>query len=100
MARQDHYIGVDAIEKRLKKAKSELIKLQQELNSLNEQKQSFGELSDAYEKYSAGDKFELMEEYSESGKNAAVIGDEIKKADVRIEELKRNPVLLAMIDRV
>ena len=100
MARQDHYIGVDAIEKRLKKAKSELIKLQQELNSLNEQKHSFGELSDAYEKYSAGDKFEIMEEYSESGKNASAIGDEIKKADVRIEELKRNPVLLAMIDRV
>lgn len=100
MAKQDHYIGVDAIEKRLKKAKSELIKLQQELNSLNEQKQSFVELSDVYERYSAGDKFEQMEEYSEAGKNAVIIGAEIEMADARIEELKRNPVLLAMIDRV
>lgn len=100
MTRQEHYIGVDAIEKRLKKAKTELVKLQQEAALLRDQKKSFGELSDIFEKYSAGNKFDMMEECADAERKSITIKASIEKADDRIEELKKNPILLAMIDRV
>lgn len=100
MAKQDHYIGVDAIEKRLEKNKMELTLLQQSLAFAKEKKQAFDSVSSAFDRFLSGNKLELMEEYSESGKKAIGIQIDIEKAKDRIEELKKNPILLAVFDHI
>lgn len=100
MAKQDHYIGVDAIQKRLDKTKKELAFRQQELDVTREQKRSFDDVSSAYEKFNSGNRFEQMEEYSESRKKAIGLRIEIEETEKRIEELTKNPVLRAMFDHV
>lgn len=100
MAKQEHYIGVDAIQKRLDKTKAELTAIQQRLEGTKEQKEAFDDVSSSYDKFNSGNKFEQMEEYSESREKAIGIQLDIDKANERIEELKKNPILLAMFDRV
>ncbi|MBO4910173.1 MAG: AAA family ATPase [Lachnospiraceae bacterium] len=100
MAKQDHYIGVDAIEKRLEKTKTELSRLQQELASTSEKKQAFDSILFDFDKFVSGNKFELMEEFSESKGKAVGIQIDIEKTEKRIEELKKNPILCAMFDHV
>ncbi len=100
MAKQDHYIGVDAIEKKLEKTKRELSARQRELNLTREKKEGFDVVSSTYDRFSSGNKLDLMEEYSESKKKAVEFKCEIEKTEKRIEELTRNPILLAMFDHV
>lgn len=100
MAKQDHYIGVDAIQKRLEKTKTELTSRQQEITSTKEQKNAFDEVSSAYEKFISGNRFEQLEEYSESKKKAIDAQLNIEKTAERIEELTKNPILRAMFDHV
>ena len=100
MAKQDHFIGVDAIQKRLDKTKKELGLRHQELSNAKEQKKVFDDVYSAYDKFNVGSKFQLMEEYSDSKKKAIEIKSDIEKTEKRIEELIRNPILRAMFDHV
>ena len=100
MAKQDHYIGVDAIQKRMEKTKNELSSILQELDFTKEQKNCFDDVSLAYEKFNSGNKFEQLEEYSESRKKAIAIKSDIDKTEERIEVLIKNPILQAMFDHV
>jgi uncharacterized protein YPO0396 len=100
MAKKEHFIGVDAIAKQLSNAKKELISVQKLLGELDANKKAFDAVYGDYNKFTAGNNFALLEKYIDSKCQAKALGiriDEIKK---QIEEFKKNPILLAMYDRV
>ena len=100
MGKKEHFIGVDAIEKQLNSAKKELIYLQKQIHTLLSKKQSFDEVYSAYNKFIAGNNFALLEKYIASGEQAEAIGMRIEEINARILEFKKNPILLAMYNRV
>ncbi len=100
MAKQDHFIGVDAIEKRLKERREMLSAVRQDFASAQKEKNSFDEVAKDYERFVSGNCFEQMEAYSESGQRAFALQKDIEETKARIEELKKNPILLAVFDHV
>ena len=100
MAKREHFIGVDAIEKQLKTAKKELIETQKNLNELDISKKNFDVIYKGYTKFRAGESFSKLEKYCESKKKAKELGIKIADINKKIEEFKKNPILLAMYDRV
>ena len=100
MAKREHFIGVDAIEKQLKAAKKELVDIQNSLKELEDAKKSFDLVYNGYTKFRAGDGFSKLEMYCESKKRAKELGIKIADIAKKIEEFKQNPILLAMYDRV
>lgn len=100
MAKREHFIGVDAIEKQLKAAKKELVDIQNSLKELEDAKKSFDLVYNGYTKFRAGEGFSKLEMYCESKKKAKELGIKIADIAKKIEEFKQNPILLAMYDRV
>ena len=100
MAKREHFIGVDAIEKQLKAAKKELVDIQNSLKELEDAKKNFDLVYSGYTKFRAGEGFSKLEKYCESGKKAKELGIKIADIAKKIEEFKQNPILLAMYDRV
>lgn len=100
MAKREHFIGVDAIEKQLKAAKKELVDIQNRLKEFEDAKKNFDLVYNGYTKFRAGEGFSKLEKYCESGKKAKELGIKIADIDKKIEEFKKNPILLAMYDRV
>lgn len=100
MAKREHFIGVDAIEKQLKTAKKELVEIQKKLNELDISKKNFDVIYKGYTKFRAGEGFSKLEKYCESKKKAKELGIKIADINKKIEEFKKNPILLAMYDRV
>ncbi len=100
MGKREHFIGVDAIAKQLKKAKEKLILLQQQISELNTQKKSFDEVVSRYTKFTEGNSFVDLEKYCDSKSKAKLLGARIDEIREKIEEFKKNPILLAMYDRV
>ena len=100
MAKREHFIGVDAIEKQLKAAKKELVDIQNSLKELEDVKKSFDLVYNGYTKFRAGEGFSKLEMYCESKKRAKELGIKIADIAKKIEEFKQNPILLAMYDRV
>lgn len=100
MAKREHFIGVDAIEKQLKAAKKELLDIQNSLKELEDAKKNFDLVYNGYTKFRAGEGFSKLEKYCESGKKAKELGIKIADIAKKIEEFKKNPILLAMYDRV
>ena len=100
MGKKEHFIGVDAIEKQLISARKELISIQKQLNELEADKKSFDEVYGEYNKFTAGNNFALLEKYIDSGRQAKAIGIRIDEINAQISEFKKNPILLAMYDRV
>lgn len=100
MGRKEHFIGVDAIEKQLSRAKKELVSIQGQLGELDANKKSFDEVYCDYNKFTAGNNFALLEKYIDSKHQAKAIGIRIDEINAQINEFKKNPILLAMYDRV
>lgn len=100
MGKKEHFIGVDAIEKQLISARKELVSIQKQLNELEADKKSFDEVYGEYNKFTAGNNFALLEKYIDSGRQAKAIGIRIDEINAQISEFKKNPILLAMYDRV
>ena len=100
MGKKEHFIGVDAIEKQLISARKELVSIQKQLNELDADKKSFDEMYGEYNKFTAGNNFALLEKYIDSGRQAKAIGIRIDEINAQILEFKKNPILLAMYDRV
>jgi len=100
MGKKEHFIGVDAIGKQLTSAKKELASIQKQLNELDVDKKSFDEVYGEYNKFAAGNNFALLEKYIDSGRQAKTIGIKIDEINAQILEFKKNPILLAMYDRV
>ena len=100
MAKREHFIGVDAIEKQLKAAKKELVDIQNRLKEFEDAKKNFDLVYNGYTKFRAGEGFSKLEKYCESGKKAKELGIKIADIAKKIEEFKQNPILLAMYDRV
>ncbi|MGM9572219.1 MAG: ATP-binding protein [bacterium] len=100
MGKRDHFIGVDAIAKQLDRAKNELLVLQRELAELNAQKKSFAAVVDNYTKFTAGNHLVSLEKYCDSRRQAEILGVRIQEIKDKIAEFKKNPILLAMYDRV
>lgn len=100
MGKKEHFIGVDAIEKQLISAKKELVSIQKQLDELATDKKSFDEVYGEYNKFTAGNNFDLLEKYIDSGRQAKAIGIRIDEINAQILEFKKNPILLAMYDRV
>ena len=100
MGKKEHFIGVDAIEKQLISARKELVSIQKQLNEMDAEKKSFDEMYGEYNKFTAGNNFALLEKYIDSGRQAKAIGIRIDEINTQILEFKKNPILLAMYDRV
>ncbi|NLL93546.1 MAG: ATPase [Clostridiales bacterium] len=100
MGKKEHFIGVDAIEKQLKTAKKELSDLQKSLGRINDDKKIFDEVYADYTKFTAGNNFTLLEKYCDSERKAKELGIRISKIKEKIAEFQKNPILLAMYDRV
>ncbi len=100
MGKRDHFIGVDAIAKQLAKAKKELVALQQELSKSEIKKREFDTIVCEYNKFTAGNHFERLERFCDSENRAKALGIRIQEIKDKIGEFKRNPILLAMYDRV
>ena len=100
MGKKEHFIGVDAIEKQLITARKELVSIQKQLNEMDDEKKSFDEMYGEYNKFTAGNNFALLEKYIDSGRQAKAIGIRIDEINTQILEFKKNPILLAMYDRV
>lgn len=100
MGKKDHFIGVDAIEKQLSSAKKELVNIQKSLGELYANKKNFDEVYGDYNKFTAGNNFSSMEKYCDSSRQAKELGVKIEEIDTKIAEFKKNPILLAMYDRV
>ena len=100
MGKKEHFIGVDAIEKQLISARKELVSIQKQLNEMDDEKKSFDEMYGEYNKFTAGNNFALLEKYIDSGRQAKAIGIRIDEINTQILEFKKNPILLAMYDRV
>ncbi len=100
MGKKEHFIGVDAIEKQLISARKELVSIQKQLNEMDADKKSFDEMYGEYNKFTAGNNFALLEKYIDSGRQAKAIGIRIDEINAQILEFKKNPILLAMYDRV
>ncbi len=100
MGKQEHFIGVDAIEKQLKSAKKELFGIQKQLDESMADKKKFDEVSKEYSTFIAGNNFISLEKYIDSKRQAKEIGIRIDEINEKIKEFKKNPILLAMHDRV
>ena len=100
MGKKEHFIGVDAIEKQLISARKELVSIQKQLNEMDDEKKSFDEMYCEYNKFTAGNNFAFLEKYIDSGRQAKAIGIRIDEINTQILEFKKNPILLAMYDRV
>ena len=100
MGKKEHFIGVDAIEKQLVSSRKELVSIQKQLNELDADKKSFDEMYGEYNRFTAGNNFALLEKYIDSGRQAKAIGIRIDEINAQILEFKKNPILLAMYDRV
>ena len=100
MGKKEHFIGVDAIEKQLISARKELVSIQKQLNEMDDEKKSFDEMYGEYNKFTAGNNFALLEKYIDSGRQAKAIGIRIDEINTQILEFKKNPILLAMYDRL
>ena len=100
MGKKEHFIGVDAIEKQLVSSRKELVSIQKQLNELDADKKSFDEMYGEYTRFTAGNNFALLEKYIDSGRQAKAIGIRIDEINAQILEFKKNPILLAMYDRV
>lgn len=100
MAKKEHFIGVDAIAKQLKSAKTEFTGVKKELTKLEEAKKNFDSIYNGYTKFRAGDNFGKLENYCESKSKSKALFAKIADIAKKIEEFKKNPILLAMYDRV
>ncbi|MFC2282648.1 MAG: ATP-binding protein [Lachnoanaerobaculum saburreum] len=100
MAKKEHFIGVDAIAKQLKSAKTEFADIKKCLAKLEESKRNFDSIYNGYTKFRAGDNFGKLENYCESKSKSKVLSVKIADIAKKIEEFKKNPILLAMYDRV
>lgn len=100
MGKKEHFIGVDAIEKQLINARKELAGVRKQSNELDVDMKSFDEMYHEYNKFVAGNNFVLLEKYIDSGRQAKLIGIRIDEINAQILEFRKNPILLAMYDRV
>lgn len=100
MGKREHFIGVDAIAKQLEKAKNELLALQRKLNELDTQQETFDAVVNEYTKFTSGNHFVNLEKYCVSETQAETLGVRIQNIKDKIAEFKKNPILLAMYDRV
>lgn len=100
MGKREHFIGVDAIEKQLISTKKELVGIQRQLNESISEKKSFDAVYGEYNRFTAGNNFTLLEKYADSGRLAESMGIRISEINAKIDEFKKNPILLAMYDRV
>ena len=100
MRKQEHFIGIDAIEKQLKTAAKELAEIQKMLGITQTDKKAFDTVLNSYTRFMAGNRFSLLEKYLDAGVRARELGVKIDEIRKKIEEFKRNPILLAMYNRV
>jgi len=99
MRRQTHYIGQDAITKRLEEAKLALRQKQIDQTETENSRKKMAALDDFYRGFMAGSGFSDLARFYHARDDAEVLFSEINALDTRIEELKRNPILQGMIDR-
>ena len=85
---------------RIKSTRKELIGVQKSLEELSRDKSSFDKVYRDYNKFSAGNNFALMEKYCVSKSESKKLGIRIEEIKSKISEFKKNPLLLAMYDRV
>lgn len=99
MRKQTHFIGQDAIKRRLEQAASDLQSLQHSKTEQESKKLALSSLDDRYRVFMAGDAFSVLSSYYHARRDAEETFGEISSLDSRIRELERNPMLQGMLDR-
>ena len=100
MGKREHFIGVDAITKQLETSKKELIAIQKALGELETGKKDFDTVYNDYTEFTVSNNFALLEKYCDSEQNVKELGIKISEIKKKITEFKKNPILLAIYDRV
>ena len=99
MKKQTHYIGQDAIKRRLEDAKLELRQKQIDQTEIDNSRQQIAALDDFYRKFMAGSAFSVLAQYYHARNDAETLFAAISALNTRIDELQRNPIMQGMIDR-
>ena len=100
MGKREHFIGVDTITKQLETSKKELIAIQKALGELETGKKDFDTVYNDYTEFTVSNNFALLEKYCDSEQNVKELGIKISEIKKKITEFKKNPILLAIYDRV
>lgn len=100
LRRQERYIGIDALQQQLESARTLLKAKRQEQQLLIERKTQFTSLDYIYRQFISGNAFRELEDYCEAKKLAEELFDKITEIKKKIEEFKKNPLLLLMYNRL
>lgn len=100
MRKQDRYIGIDALQQQLETVKASLQEKRREQQDADDRKVRFAQLDDLYRQFISGNAFIQLEEYCEAKRMAEQLYDAIMSMQEQIEAFEKNPVLMAMYDRV
>ena len=100
MPKKEHYIGIDAIEKQLKRAKDELIKVQEELTNERAKEKHFDYMYNCCNEFIIRDKFGILERNCDSKIKSEMLKNRINDIDAKINDFKKNPIILRLFDYV
>ncbi len=100
MAKKEHFIGVDAIEKQLETAKKNLVVLQEKLRKSEAEKLKFDVVSHDFHSFISGRNFEELLINCDAKRKLEEVEARIKELNQKIDEFKQNPIFLAMYNRV
>lgn len=100
MAKKEHFIGIDAVQKQLAAVKEELLKLTSDIEQLRNEKNHFSVVVNEYDKFIIGNNFAEIEKYCMSQSEAERTALRIDDLKNKIDELEKSPLLRAMFDRV
>lgn len=100
MRRQEHYIGIDALQQQLKNAQMQLKDKIKDLVAAEEEKKRFAALDEEYRRFVSGNVFTVLQQCCGARRQAEALYDEITGIREQIEAFERNPILKAMYNRV
>lgn len=96
MRSQERYLGVDALQKQLEKAKNLLIEKRKEQSAFDYKKIQYFDLDQLYQPFLSGNALLELEEFCEAKKMAEDILSIITEMKHQIVEFKKNPILKVM----
>lgn len=100
MHRLERYIGIDALQQQLENSKTLLKDKRQEQQETENRKTQYTVLDNMHRQFISGNAILELEEYCGAKKEADKLYASISEIKKQIEEFKKNPILMAMYNRV
>lgn len=100
MKKQDFFIGIDALQQQLEKAKVTLKEKRLEQQKLENEKNKYSVLSDNYGRFIGGDAFLELETFCGAEQESEHLYAAIVKIKEQIEAFKKHPILMGLYNHV